>query len=136
MKAVASPKTLVLCCISGGGSALFCQPTSPLTLEDLQDVNAALLASGMGIQEMNVIRKRLEEGKGGRLARSCYPSQVVALVLSDVLGDPLDLIASGPTVPDTSTWDDAWEIVNQYRTARSVTCICHGNSQTRSGWKN
>mmetsp|Transcript_16502 Transcript_16502/g.37904 ORF Transcript_16502/g.37904 Transcript_16502/m.37904 type:complete len:580 (-) Transcript_16502:2592-4331(-) len=110
----ASPRTLVLCCISGGGSALFCRPAPPLTLEDLQQVNSVLLASGMGIQEMNVLRKRLEEGKGGRLASSCFPSQVVSLILSDVIGDPLDLIASGPTVPDTSTWQDGWDIVQQY----------------------
>jgi glycerate-2-kinase len=110
----ASPETLVVCCISGGGSALFCKPQSPLTLEELQDVNSILLASGMGIQEMNVVRKRLEEGKGGRLAARCHPSQLVTLVLSDVLGDPLDMIASGPTVPDTSTWEDAWKIVQQY----------------------
>eukprot|EP00536_Pseudo-nitzschia_multiseries_P017462 jgi/Psemu1/225168/e_gw1.1574.17.1 len=110
----ASPRTLVLCCISGGGSALFCRPAPPLTLEDLQQVNSVLLASGMGIQEMNVLRKRLEEGKGGRLASSCFPSHVVSLILSDVIGDPLDLIASGPTVPDTSTWQDGWDIVQQY----------------------
>ena len=109
-----SPRTLVLCCISGGGSALFCQPTAPLTLDDLQAVNSVLLASGMRIHEMNVIRKRLEEGKGGRLAAACYPSQLVTFVLSDVVGDPLDLIASGPTVPDSSTWKDAWELVEQY----------------------
>jgi glycerate 2-kinase len=115
VKERASERTLVICCISGGGSALFCQPTSPLSLADLQAVNSLLLASGMGIQEMNVIRKRLEEGKGGRLAAECYPSQLVTLVLSDVLGDPLDLIASGPTVPDSSTWKDAWDIVQQYQ---------------------
>jgi glycerate-2-kinase len=116
----ASPKTLVVCCISGGGSALFCQPTPPLTLQNLQDVNAVLLGSGMGIQEMNVIRKRLDEGKGGRLARACHPSHVLTLVLSDVLGDPLDLIASGPTVPDTSTWQDAWDIVEQYNLQKQL----------------
>jgi glycerate 2-kinase len=109
----ASPQTLVVCCISGGGSALFCRPRAPLTLQDLQDTNTVLLGSGMGIQEMNVIRKRLEEGKGGRLAARSHPSTVVTLVLSDVLGDPLDLIASGPTVPDTSTWADAWRLVQQ-----------------------
>jgi len=111
----ASPRTLVLCCISGGGSSLFCRPAPPLTLEDLQQVNSVLLASGMGIEEMNVLRKRLEQGKGGRLASSCFPSHVVALILSDVIGDPLDLIASGPTVPDTSSWQDGWNIVQQYK---------------------
>lgn len=110
-----SSRTLVLCCISGGGSALFCRPTPPLTLQDLQRVNTCLLECGMGIQEMNVIRKRLEVGKGGRLAAKCYPSHVVTLVLSDVLGDPLDLIASGPTVCDTSTWADAWKIIDRYK---------------------
>jgi glycerate 2-kinase len=115
VKERASERTLVICCISGGGSALFCQPAPPLSLEDLQAVNSLLLASGMGIREMNVIRKRLEEGKGGRLAAECYPSQLVTLVLSDVLGDPLDLIASGPTVLDSSTWKDAWDIVQQYQ---------------------
>ncbi len=110
----ASERTLVLCCISGGGSALFCRPSYPLTLDDLQQVNSILLASGMGIQEMNVLRKRLEDGKGGRLAASCFPSNVVALILSDVIGDPLDLIASGPTVPDQSSWEDGWNIVQKY----------------------
>jgi len=110
----ASERTLVLCCISGGGSALFCRPSHPLTLDDLQQVNSILLASGMGIQEMNVLRKRLEDGKGGRLAASCFPSDVVALILSDVIGDPLDLIASGPTVPDQSSWEDGWNIVQKY----------------------
>lgn len=120
VESCASPKTLFVCCISGGGSALFCKPQSPLNLEDLQKVNSILLASGMGIQDMNVIRKRLEEGKGGRLAARCHPSQLVTLVLSDVLGDPLDLIASGPTVPDTSTYKDAWKIVQQYALADSL----------------
>jgi glycerate 2-kinase len=107
----ASERTLVLCCISGGGSALFCAPTLPLTLHDLITTSEALLASGMTIQQMNIIRKRLEMGKGGRLAAAAYPSTVVTLVLSDILGDPLDLIASGPTVPDTSTWKDARDLV-------------------------
>eukprot|EP00934_Nitzschia_sp_Nitz4_P002421 Nitzschia sp. Nitz4//scaffold40_size135432//111029//112459//NITZ4_003264-RA/size135432-processed-gene-0.180-mRNA-1//-1//CDS//3329551279//2416//frame0 len=111
----ASPRTLVVCCISGGGSSLFCQPVAPLTLEDLQQTNAVLLASGMGIEDMNVIRKRLETGKGGRLAAKCHPSQLVTLVLSDILGDPLDLIASGPTVPDSSCWKDAWELVERFQ---------------------
>jgi glycerate-2-kinase len=80
-------------------------------LKELQHTNEALLASGMTIQQMNIIRKRLEIGKGGRLAAAAYPSTVVTLVLSDILGDPLDLIASGPTVRDTSTCKDAWDLV-------------------------
>jgi glycerate-2-kinase len=83
VKSHASLTSLVICCISGGGSALFCKPRENLTLQDLQDVNSALLASGMGIQDCNIVRKRLEDGKGGRLAAQCHPSQVVTLVLSD-----------------------------------------------------
>ena len=113
ISATASPRTLAICCISGGGSALFCLPQDPLAMDDLQATSQVLLASGLSIQDMNVIRKRLEDGKGGRLAAAAYPSTVLSLVLSDVLGDPLDLIASGPTVPDTSTFDDAWQLVQK-----------------------
>lgn len=112
-------RTLVLACISGGGSALFCSPREPLTLEDLAAVNSALLASGMPIEKMNVVRKRLERGKGGRLAAAAYPASVLTLVLSDIVGDPLDLIASGPTVPDDgSGWDDACRLVEEYGLGR------------------
>ena len=76
-------------------------------MEDLALTNDALLKCGMDIKGMNVIRKRLERGKGGGLARAAYPSAVLTLVLSDVVGDPLDLIASGPTVPDLSTPEEA-----------------------------
>ena len=108
-------RTLILACISGGGSALFCSPRDTLTLDDLMAVNRRLLESGMPIEHMNVIRKRLENGKGGRLAAAAYPATVLALVLSDIIGDPLDLIASGPTVPDDgSSWDDAYGLVNAY----------------------
>ncbi|KAL3792475.1 hypothetical protein HJC23_008397 [Cyclotella cryptica] len=110
----ADARTLIVVCISGGGSALFCSPRHPLTLEDLMKTNAALLSSGMPIEKMNVIRKRLENGKGGKLAASAYPATVLTLVLSDIIGDPLDLIASGPTVPDSSGWVEAWEIAREY----------------------
>ena len=109
----ANSRTLAICCISGGGSALFCLPQNPLSMDDLQATSQVLLASGLSIQDMNVIRKRLEDGKGGRLAAAAYPSTVLSLVLSDVLGDPLDLIASGPTVPDTSNFVDAWQLVKK-----------------------
>ena len=114
----AGGRTLVVCCISGGGSALFCAPRPPLTLDDIAETNRCLLASGMSIDSMNVIRKRLELGKGGRLAAAAYPATVVALVLSDIVGDPLDLIASGPTVPDPSSWDDAIELVTKFGLGR------------------
>mmetsp|Transcript_4746 Transcript_4746/g.9943 ORF Transcript_4746/g.9943 Transcript_4746/m.9943 type:complete len:626 (-) Transcript_4746:54-1931(-) len=108
-------KTLVIACISGGGSALFCSPRDPLTLEDLVATNTALLASGMPIEKMNVIRKRLENGKGGKLAVAAYPATVLTLVLSDIIRDPLDMIASGPTVPDDgSDWNDACKLVEDY----------------------
>lgn len=107
-------RTLIVACISGGGSALFCSPREPLTLEDLMQTNSALLASGMPIEKMNVIRKRLENGKGGRLAATAFPATVLTLVLSDIIGDPIDLIASGPTVPDASGWDDACRLVTEY----------------------
>jgi glycerate-2-kinase len=107
----ATEKTLVLCCISGGGSSLFCEPLPPLSLRELQLTNSLLLASGLSITDMNVIRKRLETGKGGKLAAAVYPATLVTLVLSDILGDPLDLIASGPTVPDSSTPHDAWRLI-------------------------
>lgn len=106
--------TLVIACISGGGSALFCSPRVPLTLEDLMATNSALLSSGMPVEKMNVIRKRLENGKGGKLAAAAYPATVLTLVLSDIIGDPLDLIASGPTVPDVSSWMDACQLVDEY----------------------
>jgi glycerate 2-kinase len=109
----ASPRTLVIACISGGGSALFCAPHPSLSLADLQATSTALLQSGWSIQDMNVVRKRLEQGKGGRLAQAAFPGHVMSLILSDVLGDPLDLIASGPTVPDTSSWEDAWQLVQR-----------------------
>ena len=110
----ATSKTLVLNCISGGGSSLFCTPRPPITLETMAQVNAQLLACGMPIQQMNVIRKKLEIGKGGGLVGLIQPATSVTLVLSDVIGDPLDLIASGPTVPDQSTWLDAWESIERY----------------------
>lgn len=110
----ADENTLIIVCISGGGSALFCSPREPLTLKDLMETNAALLKSGMPIDKMNVIRKRLDNGKGGKLAAAAYPGTVVTLILSDIIGDPLDLIASGPTVADRSSWGDAMEIVDEY----------------------
>ena len=109
----APQSALVLTCISGGGSALLTAPAPPLTLADLQGTNQALLAAGWPIDAMNVLRKRLDLCKGGKLLRlrnTTTPTTWINLVLSDVVGDPLDLIASGPTVPDTSTWEDAQQL--------------------------
>ena len=98
--------------LSGGGSALFEKPLIPA--EELQDITSQLLASGADIVEMNTIRKRLSGVKGGRFAQACAPAQVFSIVLSDILGDPLDMIASGPAVPDTSTCGQAIAIAEKY----------------------
>lgn len=105
---------LVLALISGGGSALLAAPADGISLEDKQAVNKALLASGATISEMNTVRKHLSAIKGGRLARAAYPAKVVALMISDVPGDDMSIIASGPTVPDPSTNADAIAIVEKY----------------------
>ncbi|NLG74134.1 MAG: glycerate kinase [Chloroflexi bacterium] len=105
---------LILCLISGGGSALLTAPLPDITLEDLQSLTSALLASGARIEEINALRKHLDLLKGGGLARLAAPAQIVALILSDVVGDPLDTIASGPTVPDTTTFDTAYGVLQRY----------------------
>jgi hydroxypyruvate reductase len=105
---------LVLCLISGGGSALLAMPAEGISLEDKQAVNKALLASGATISEMNTVRKHLSAIKGGRLARAAYPAQIVSLMISDVPGDDASIIASGPTVPDPSTNADARGIIEKY----------------------
>jgi hydroxypyruvate reductase len=105
---------LVLCLVSGGGSALLSLPAAGLTLADKQAVHAALLRSGAGIGEMNCVRKHLSAVKGGRLAAHCAPARVVTLLISDVPGDDPGTIASGPTVPDASTCADALAICRRY----------------------
>ena len=107
-----APEDTVLFLLSGGGSALFEDPLVPA--EDLQDVTSQLLACGADIVEINTIRKRLSGVKGGRFALQCLPARVFAVVLSDILGDPLDSIASGPAYPDSSTCEQAQEIVKKY----------------------
>jgi len=108
---------LVLCLISGGGSALLTLPAEGLTLEDKQRINRDLLNSGANIGEMNCVRKHLSRIKGGRLAAACAPAQVVTLTISDVPGDDPSVIASGPTVADRSTCADAWAILQRYKIA-------------------
>ena len=105
-------KDTVLFLLSGGGSALFEKPLVPA--EELQDITGQLLACGADIVEINTIRKRLSGVKGGRFALFCAPAKVEAVVLSDILGDPLDMIASGPACPDSSTCADAVRIVEKY----------------------
>jgi glycerate 2-kinase len=105
---------LVVALISGGGSALLAAPAQGLTLEDKQAVNRALLKSGADIAEMNCVRKHLSAVKGGRLAAACAPARVHALMISDVPGDDLSVIASGPTVPDATTREDALAVIAKY----------------------
>ena len=102
----------VLFLLSGGGSALFEKPLVPA--EELQDITGQLLACGADIVEINTIRKRLSQVKGGRFAQLCWPGRVEAVVLSDILGDPLDMIASGPACPDSATAEDAQRIRKKY----------------------
>ncbi|KIR03579.1 D-glycerate 2-kinase [Lachnospiraceae bacterium TWA4] len=109
----------VLFLISGGGSALFEKPY--VSGDELQDITSQLLASGADIVEMNTIRKRLSAVKGGRFAKLCEPASVYAIVLSDILGDPLDMIASGPACPDTSTCKEAVAIAKKYHLKLSET---------------
>lgn len=105
---------LVLCLISGGGSALLSLPAPGLALADKQAVNRALLLSGANINDMNCVRKHLSAIKGGRLAAACAPARVVSLLISDVPGDNPSVIASGPTVPDTSTLAQARAVLKRY----------------------
>jgi glycerate 2-kinase len=114
------PRDLVLFLLSGGGSALMPMPASPILLEEKQEVTQLLLDCGADIKEINTIRKHISQIKGGRLAQLAYPSTVIAFILSDVVGDPLDAIGSGPTVPDTSTFEEAWEILKKYNLLNEV----------------
>ncbi len=107
-------KDLVLCLISGGGSALLTCPVDGVSLKEKRETTEALLRCGAAIQEINALRKHLSKVKGGRLAALASPSTLAALILSDVIGDPLDAIASGPTAPDPSTFDDCLQIVERY----------------------
>ena len=119
------PDDLVLALISGGGSSLLSLPARGLTLQDKQLVNAALLRSGASIGEMNVVRKHLSAIKGGRLAAAAYPARLVTLVISDVPGDDPAVIASGPTVPDSSTFAEARAVMEKYRITEPLSAIEH-----------
>ncbi len=114
--------------LSGGGSALFESPLIPQ--EELESVTRQLLACGADIVEMNTLRKRFSAVKGGRFAQLCAPARVFAVVLSDIVGDPLDMIASGPTVPDGSGCQDALEIVRRYGLSLSESALAHLRIET------
>ncbi len=124
MTAALTQRDQVLFLVSGGGSALFEKPLVPLPV--LQDLNRQLLAVGASIAEINTLRKRLSAVKGGRFARWCEPARMEAIILSDVLGDPLDLIASGPAALDRSTSGEALNIVEKYHldvTEEVLSCL-------------
>ena len=110
----AGERDLILCVISGGGSALLVAPAEGISLEDKQEVTRLLLACGANIHEINTVRKHLSRAKGGWLARFAHPATVVTLILSDVIGDDLNVIGSGPTVPDPSTFADAEGVFKKY----------------------
>ena len=105
---------LVICLISGGGSALLADVPEGCTLDDLKLLNSLLLKAGADIAEINCIRKHLSKVKGGHLSKAAYPARLVSLIISDVIGDPLDVIASGPTTPDPTTFADAVSILKKY----------------------
>ncbi len=111
---------LVLVLISGGGSALLPMPSETISLEEKQQVTRLLLNCGADIREINAVRKHISQIKGGQLARRSYPSTMISLVLSDVVGDRLDSIASGPTVPDTSTFADVLAIIEKYSLSMKI----------------
>jgi len=110
----ADERTLVLCLISGGGSALLVSPFGNITLEEKQYVTKLLLLAGADIYELNTVRKHISAVKGGRLAELAHPAGVTSLILSDVMGDNLDVIASGPTAPDSSTYRDAQQVIQKF----------------------
>ncbi len=120
-----SADDLVICLISGGGSSLLALPAAGITLDDKQAVNRALLQSGANIGEMNCVRKHLSAIKGGRLAVAAHPARVVSLLISDVPGDDPAVIASGPTVPDPTTFEDAQAVLAKYAIQAPASVVAH-----------
>jgi glycerate 2-kinase len=116
----AGEKDIVIALISGGASSLLADQPTEASLKDVQQLFNLLLLSGATINEMNVVRKHLSLIKGGQLAKATYPATLVSFILSDVIGDPLDVIASGPTVPDTSNFKDAYAVLNKYQLITKV----------------
>lgn len=116
----ADEKTLVLCLVSGGGSALLVAPKEGISLDDKQAATEFLLKAGASINELNTVRKHVSDIKGGRLAELAWPARVISLILSDVIGDNLDVIASGPTSPDSSTYRMALDVVEKYRLSHKL----------------
>ncbi len=116
----AGKKDLIIALISGGGSSLLTLPAENLTLNDIIETTKILLKCGADIKEINAVRKHISKIKGGQLAKAAYPAKIISLIISDVVGDPIDAIASGPTAPDPTTFRDAWEVLEKYNIADSV----------------
>ncbi len=115
-----SEDDLVICLISGGGSALLTLPQADITLKELRETTRLIMEAGGDIFELNTVRKHLSRVKGGQLARLAYPARLISLIISDVVGDDLSTIASGPTVPDPTTYQDALKILEKYRLLERV----------------
>jgi hydroxypyruvate reductase len=126
---------LVLVLISGGGSALTPAPAAGITLEEKQALTKALLACGADIREMNTLRKHISRIKGGQLARAAMPARLVTLILSDIVGDPLDAIASGPTVPDPTGYADALAILDKYKIRAAIPLSIREHLETGAAGK-
>ncbi len=107
-------ESLLLCLISGGGSALLVSPCKGILINEKQKVTELLLKAGASIEELNTVRKHISNVKGGRLAKLAYPAKIISLIISDVIGDRLDTIASGPTSPDLTTYQDAYKVIQNY----------------------
>jgi hydroxypyruvate reductase len=126
---------LVIVVVSGGGSALLPAPVDGVTLAEKQALTKALLACGADIREMNTLRKHISKLKGGQLARAAGPARVLTLILSDIVGDPLDAIASGPTVPDPTTYQDALAILDHYRIRGEIPASIRAHLEAGAGGK-
>ena len=128
-----SADDIVLCLISGGGSALWPAPAEGVTLEEKQEVTSLLLRAGADIREINAVRKHLSSLKGGQLAKWAAPARVISFIMSDVIGDPLDFIASGPTAPDTTSFSDALGVVQKYGLRLPMAVIDRFQQGARGG---
>jgi hydroxypyruvate reductase len=123
----AGKRDLVICLLSGGGSALLPLPVQGVSLSDKQEITKMLLACGASIHEINAVRKHISLVKGGGLARAVHPGRLISLILSDVVGDDLDVIASGPTVPDSSSFEDCMRILDKYNLRDKVPASVLGH---------
>src|SRR5438128_5123547 len=130
--ASAGPDDLGICLLSGGGSALLPAPVEPVSLADKQKVTQLLHECGATINEMNAVRKHLSRIKGGRLAQAFKGRALFSLIISDVIGDPLDVIASGPTAPDPTTFNDALAVLEKYGLFRSAPADGNASAVPRS----